>query len=337
MLALLFCTARRRNGFAAVQDLVTKTRVISRAALESRPVLSAGETPPPAVDAKSTVGPYHVLETLETGAGGQWLLGYDLRLLRKVWIRTVPPGTPPVSAAVAEHRPGGPAALARRAGARRRRTGMPLKASAAKPLLRLIADRQPWSQVRFWLYDLAREIGAAEKDGTLPPVLTLDRVWITGDGRAKLLDFSAPGLAPTVCQPAQAAHTCRPCRKREELSDFLPKWPLPHWKADRRPCGNRCGTGRSPAAARPQLPQEFAAVSRCRFRRARDQAVVAARHFGLAVAAGCRGGRVAQPCHCSRLSSWSTEWPVFARGVRTTRASSRSWNCCKIGSRTVGC
>ena len=44
------------------------------------------------------VGPYHVLETLETNADGQWLLGYDLRLLRKVWIRTVPPGTPPVPA-----------------------------------------------------------------------------------------------------------------------------------------------------------------------------------------------------------------------------------------------
>ena len=113
VLALLFCTARRRNGFAAVQDLVTKTRVISRAALESRPVLSAVETPPPAVEAKSMVGPYHVLETLETNADGQWLLGYDLRLLRKVWIRTVPPGTPPVAGAVAEHRPGGPAALAR--------------------------------------------------------------------------------------------------------------------------------------------------------------------------------------------------------------------------------
>ena len=48
--------------------------------------------------------------------------------------------------------------------------------------------------MRYWLYDLATEISAAEKDGTLPPELALDRVWITGDGRAKLLDFPAPGL-----------------------------------------------------------------------------------------------------------------------------------------------
>ena len=33
IMALLFVTARRRNGFAAVQDLLTGTRVISRGAL----------------------------------------------------------------------------------------------------------------------------------------------------------------------------------------------------------------------------------------------------------------------------------------------------------------
>ncbi|MGA2035566.1 MAG: protein kinase [Thermoguttaceae bacterium] len=194
VLALLFCTARRRNGFAAVQDLLTRTRVISRAALQSRPMLSAAETPPPAAEAKPTVGPYHVLETWEASVGGQWLLGYDLRLLRKVWIRTVPPGTPPVAA---------PLRNVGRVGRLRWLTGRrtpeenwdAFESVGGKPLLRLVPDRQPWRQVRFWLYDLAREISTAEKDGTLPPVLTLDRVWITGDGRAKLLDFPAPGLA----------------------------------------------------------------------------------------------------------------------------------------------
>src|SRR5208282_4643188 len=70
VLALLFCTARRRNGFAAVQDLISKTRVISRAALQRRPVLAVIETPPPAVDSRPAIGPYHVLETLETTADG---------------------------------------------------------------------------------------------------------------------------------------------------------------------------------------------------------------------------------------------------------------------------
>lgn len=192
VLALLFSTVRRRNGFAAIHDLVTKTRVISRAAFQLRPMLPAVETTPSSLEGKLTVGPYHVLETLEESAGSEWLLGYDLRLLRKVWIRQVPPGTPAV-----------PATLRNigRVGRLRWLTGKrtteenwdAFEAITGKPLLTLAQTRQPWSQVRFWLYDLATEISAGEKDGTLPE-LCLDRVWITGDGRAKLLDFPLPAL-----------------------------------------------------------------------------------------------------------------------------------------------
>jgi hypothetical protein len=200
VIALLFCTVRRRNGFAAVHDLVTGTRVISRVALESRPVLSAGETPPINVENKPAVGPYHVLESMGKSAGEEWLLGYDLRLLRKVWIHVVPPGTPPAPA---------PQRSLGRVGRLRWLTGRrspeenwdAFECVTGQPLLRLIQQPQPWSQVRFWLKDLAAEISAAEKDGTLPTVLALDRVWITGDSRVKLLDFPAPGLEPTLTPP----------------------------------------------------------------------------------------------------------------------------------------
>jgi len=194
VLALLFSPARRRNGFAAVHDLATNTRVISRAALEARPELVLQETPPPLADLRRSIGPYHVLETLEHSAGIEWLLGYDLRLLRKVWIRVVAPETPPV-----------PSALRNigRIGRLRWLTGRrspdenwdAFEAVSGQPLLSLAQERQPWDQVRYWLYDLAQEISASAKDGTLPTVLRLDRVWITADGRAKLLDFSAPSLA----------------------------------------------------------------------------------------------------------------------------------------------
>jgi len=40
--------------------------------------------------------------------------------------------------------------------------------------------------------DLAEELQAAEQDGSLPVTLTLEQVWITADGRAKLLDFPVP-------------------------------------------------------------------------------------------------------------------------------------------------
>ena len=207
LLALLFCTARRRNGFAAVQDLASKTRVISRVALESRQVLVPVEAPPPVAESGPAVGPYQVLETLEKSPGTEWLLGYDLRLLRKVWIRIVPAGTPPVPATLRNI--GRVGRLRWLAG--RRAPGEnwdAFEAVSGKPLLQLDRTRQPWNQVRFWLYDLAWEISAAAKDATLPSVLALDHVWITGDGRAKLLDFPVPGLGSAAAGNVPPVQSC---------------------------------------------------------------------------------------------------------------------------------
>ncbi|MCX6924149.1 MAG: protein kinase [Verrucomicrobia bacterium] len=193
IMALLFVTARRRNGFAAVQDLLTKTRVVSRTAVSLRPVLPASEVAPTAVESAITIGPYHVLQALTESGGIKWFLAYDLRLLRKVWLRVVPPGTEPV-----------PARLRNlgRVGRLRWLTGKrtpvenwdAFEALNGRPFLELVGIPQPWREVRYWLHDLATEISAAEKEGTLPE-LAFDRIWITGDGRAKVLDFPVPGLA----------------------------------------------------------------------------------------------------------------------------------------------
>jgi hypothetical protein len=191
MMALLFVTARRRNGFAAVQDLLTGTRVISRAALSLRPVLPTISVPPPSVESAVTIGPYHVLQALTESAAESWYLAYDLKLLRKVSIRTVPPGTEPVPVRLRS---------LSRIGRLRWLTGKrspeenwdAFEALEGRPFLQLSGSPQPWREVRYWLYDLAAEISASEKDGTLPE-LALDRVWITGEGRAKLLDFPTPG------------------------------------------------------------------------------------------------------------------------------------------------
>ena len=209
LLAMLFTTMRRRNGFAAIHDLVTKTRVVSRTALQVRPASTQGEATPPAVEAKPLIGPYHILDTIEGSADTAWLLGYDLRLLRKVWIRTVPAGSAPVPAALRNL--GRVGRLRWLAGRRSPEENWDaFEAVTGQPLLQLLRERrqntdgkgtgpdsnpQPWAQVRFWLCDLAAELSAAQKDRTLPPLLALDRVWITGDGRAKLLDFPAPGFS----------------------------------------------------------------------------------------------------------------------------------------------
>jgi eukaryotic-like serine/threonine-protein kinase len=197
MLGLLFSTVRRRNGFAALHDLATHTRVLSRAALQARPVLGLREAAPSGVDTAPTIGPYHLLERLEQSAEAEWLLGYDLRLLRKVWVHKVAAGTPPVAPWLRNlGRVGRLRWLAGRRSVEENWDAF--EAPAGRPLLHLAREPQPWSRVRFWLFDLARELSAAEKDGTWPAVLGLDRVWITEDGQAKLLDFPAPGLGGTT-------------------------------------------------------------------------------------------------------------------------------------------
>ncbi len=223
LVALLFCTARRRNGFAAIHDLVTKTRVISRAALQARTASAVAPASPTAVEAKPLIGPYHVLDTLESGSTA-WLLGYDIRLLRKVWIRTVATGTPPVPAPLRNL--GRVGRLRWLAGRRSPEENWDaFEAVSGQPLLRLLEEKpggtpnpQPWALVRFWLCDVATELSAAQKDGTLPARLDLDRVWIGGDGRAKLLDFPAPGLAASA---AAASPASPPMLDKTEGARFL--------------------------------------------------------------------------------------------------------------------
>ena len=194
VLALLFSTARARNGFAAIHDLLTNTRVIRKVAQQARPVLAASEDAAPSTENRPRVGPFHVIESLEKTTESEWLLGYDTRLLRKVWIHVVTPGTPPLAQALRNL--GRVGRLRWISGRRSAEENWDVfEGVSGIALLKLFPQPQSWERVRYWLFDLATEISVAEKDGTLP-VLALDRVWITAEGRAKLLDFPAPGLQP---------------------------------------------------------------------------------------------------------------------------------------------
>jgi eukaryotic-like serine/threonine-protein kinase len=192
--ALLFVTARRQNGFAGLHDLASGTRVVVKTAHQARSGLPLASEPVPTVEATPLVGPYHVLNPLGSEPGADWLLGFDARLLRRVWIRKLPPGTAPIPAPLRQvSRPG----RLRWLGAQRTATEAwdAYEALSGQPLVTLIAQPQPWSSVRYWLLDLAEELRAATHDGSLPATLTMGQVWITADGRAKLLDSPAPGTA----------------------------------------------------------------------------------------------------------------------------------------------
>ncbi len=189
---LLFITMRRRNGYATIYDLLTDIRVIVRpvAVTRSASTLSSFEVER-LPNGSPAFGPYYALAPLGTNAAGEWHLGYDARLLRKVWLRVVPVGTEHLPAALQGHA---------RSGRIRWLTGRrgptenwdAFEAPTGQPLSALLDRRQEWDDVRFWLLDLAEELTAAMTDGTLPATLSLDQVWITADGRAKLCDLPVP-------------------------------------------------------------------------------------------------------------------------------------------------
>jgi uncharacterized RDD family membrane protein YckC len=190
---LLFSTARRRNGFAGVHDLASQTRVVRRLERDARSALDAPRDPTPATStAAHRYGPYEVVRTLGSTDVGELLIGFDQSLCRHVWIHRLLPGTAAVAPLIRDL--SRPARLRWLSG--RRSTNEAWDAYEALdgvPLISLLGAPRTWRAVRPWLLDLAREIDAGLKDGSVRS-LTIDHVWITRDGYAKLLDFRAPGV-----------------------------------------------------------------------------------------------------------------------------------------------
>jgi uncharacterized RDD family membrane protein YckC len=198
--ALLFSTARRRNGYAGLHDLASRSRVVAAASRATRAAWATGRLPatqarPDVGGAGEMRGGFALLPGAIDGRDG-WRPGYDPRLGRPVWIRELPAGTAPVG--------GARAALARPtrlrwlAGRRTDREAWDVyEAVAGVPLTRALDGAPGWTAARRWLADLARELAAQEGDDR--PPLFLDRVWVLDSGRVKLLDD------PTDDTPAAAA------------------------------------------------------------------------------------------------------------------------------------
>jgi len=189
---LLFLTARRKNGFAGLHDLASNTRVVAMVPARDESVdLSAEEIFIP--ETKRYIGPYLDLESLRKSADIELILGYDEKLKRKLWIQILPSGAAPLPESRRD--------VARRGRLRwinGKRTPDnswdAFEEVEGKPFLHHVSKRNPWPVVRRWLLETVEEIELGLKDGSLPSSLGLDRLWITGMGRVKLLDFPAPWL-----------------------------------------------------------------------------------------------------------------------------------------------
>ena len=189
-LAILFSTARRSNGFQALHDLVSRTRVVRRRArveVRQRADRSAREEAVPIVSA-SRVGPYVVPEgTPLAPVAATTIEAFDDRLHRRVWIELLPAGSPAVTAA---RRDLDRAARVRWLGGRRQggECWDAYEAVDGVPIDEAASRRQPWSRVRHWIDDLSREIAVGLADGSLPR-LTADSIWIGGDDRARIVEW----------------------------------------------------------------------------------------------------------------------------------------------------
>jgi len=213
----LWVTIRRRNGFAALQDFLTRTRVVARPAAQERPRLGSRRreeadgtlsepTPPPHVGGYAKFGPYEVIRSLGFSEGAELLLALDPALRRCVWIHRLVPGAPSVSARRRDlSRPG------RLRWLNGHRDGSSAwdayEVPGGSPLVELLARPQPWAAVRFWLHDLAGELAAGNKDDSTAAAPALDHIWITSAGRALLLDFPrpTPAAASPLLEPVSPA------------------------------------------------------------------------------------------------------------------------------------
>ena len=246
ILASLFSTARRQNGYAALHDLAVGARVVLAKGRPQRPRATVEPLALPDKIPGKRVGPYHVLDTLRDQQGDELLLGYDPRLLRRVWIHRVGADADPVSN---RRRNVGRAGRSRWISGHRSSDEAwdAYDSFGGQSFLEISRQPQPWETVRAWLLDSATEMSAATKDATLPSELRLDHIWITTDGRAKFLDFAAPrasddGAPPKPDEPAESASNvgrflkrvavialrgCRSSGDSSELNDVAMRLPLP--------------------------------------------------------------------------------------------------------------
>src|SRR5262245_8485493 len=236
--AALFVTARRRNGWAAVHDLATATRVVVPGGVAVRRTSTRAEAAVPApAFKKRRRGPFTVTADLGATPDGQLFAAFDPILRRSVWIHALSADSPAITPARRDvNRIGRLHWLAGRRSTEEHWDAF--EAPDGAPLLApdRFADATgrtvtTWPVLKEFLLDLVNELSAAERDGTLP-TLALDRLWVRHDGRIVLADFPvtiagafAPsertqGLTPVALLAAVATHV------RSRIDGTGPQLPL---------------------------------------------------------------------------------------------------------------
>jgi hypothetical protein len=192
-LGLMVCTMRKRNGYRGLHEFLSGTRTYllrwpktrKRRSLSIR-TLHLETTKPDGLPEK--LGPYRIRGALRWTAHDQTLVAQDPQLGRTVWLWVRAATEPSLNEAWHTiSRATRPRWLASATEGDRRWDAF--VAPTGCPLHDLVDDGQPlsWAEFRPILEDLTEELQASCQDGTLPPTLTVDQVWLDPRGRVQLL------------------------------------------------------------------------------------------------------------------------------------------------------
>jgi hypothetical protein len=210
-LAARFSTMRARNGYRGLHELLSGTRVVQlpaaprlgrRCGEPGGPELHTCDVTAPGCDRiPEQVGAFMIRGLLWRRGEEMLLSGDDPTLGRRVWVWWRSPTAAPLSPTRRD--------LTRWGRLRWLSTGAAdegrwdaFVAPEGTSLGDAVAASGPlgWAATRLILEGLADELAAARADGTQPPGLSIEQVWLTPSGRAQLLDW------PLAAAPAPDAH-----------------------------------------------------------------------------------------------------------------------------------
>jgi hypothetical protein len=207
-------TMSERNGFRGPHELASGTRSVRpprrhvRVDSIARRMLGRDRGVVRPVGVLHRVGPYKVRGAVRWEADRRVLSAQDSSLGREVWVVLRPRDREAPSVARRELvRPNRPRWLS--GGVQPEGRWDAFVAPAGCPLADLAGpEGLPWPEVKPVLRDLSAELAASCADGTLPPGLHSDQVWIEPDGRFLLVDplgessaVDAPALDPGKSDP----------------------------------------------------------------------------------------------------------------------------------------
>jgi hypothetical protein len=191
-LSLITATMRRKNGFRGLHEFLSGTKVIRLPTREAEHFLNGpadGPPPPAAAGLPERLGAFTVRAALRSGPEDDVLLGVDEVLDRQVWLWVRPAAGDSFQSRRREvNRTTRPRWLA--GGQEGDRVWDAFVASPGWLLPDLVRTRgrQFWPQVRPILEQLAEELSRCCEEGTLPPALGVDQIWVQATGRVQLLD-----------------------------------------------------------------------------------------------------------------------------------------------------